>query len=103
MVNWRNVAGKDSVVDNYQVGNDNQIAFSRGGKAFVALNRDSYNSWNTNLYTGLPSGEYCNIIHSLESDDPSTCSETVNVDSNGNADLSVPSKYGVAIHTGAKK
>jgi len=103
MVQWRNVAGKNSNVKHFQHGNDNQIAFSRGGKAFVAMNRDSGSSWNTNLYTGLPSGEYCNVVHSLESDQTSSCSETVFVDSNGNADVSVPSKYAVAIHTGAKK
>ena len=103
MVQWRNVAGKNSNVENFQNGNDNQIAFSRGGKAFVALNRDPYNTWQTNVYTGLPAGAYCDVVHSLDSDDTSSCSNVVNVDDNGRADISVSTKYAVALHTGAKK
>lgn len=103
MVQWRNVAGKDSKVENFQNGNDNQIAFSRGGKAFVAMNRDSYNKWETTLQTGLPAGTYCDVIHTLDGDDTSSCSNVVDVDSNGYAHVSVPTKYAVAIHTGAKK
>ena len=103
MVQWRNVAGKDSNVDNFQVGKDSQIAFSRGGSAFLALNRDEHSSWNANLQTGLPSGEYCNVIHTLDSDDVSSCPETVVVALDGRADVSVPPIYGVALHIGAKK
>jgi alpha-amylase len=103
MVQWRNAAGKNSKVDNFQIGTDNQIAFSRGGAAFIALNRDNYNTWNGNLQTGLPQGEYCNVIHSLDSDDTAVCKETVTVGEDGMANVSVPPVYGVALHALAKK
>ncbi|XP_033100291.1 pancreatic alpha-amylase-like [Anneissia japonica] len=60
MVKFRNVAeGTD--VNNWW-DNDNQaIAFSRGNKAFLVINNDSYRikEW---LSTGLPAGTYCDVI-----------------------------------------
>jgi alpha-amylase len=38
MVNWRNAAGSTAVA-NWHNGNANQIAFSRGAKSFIAMNR----------------------------------------------------------------
>lgn len=103
MIQWRNVAGKNAKVDNFQRGNSNQIAFSRGGSAFIALNRENYNTWNANLQTGLPAGTYCNVIHTLDSDKAASCPQTVVVGSDGRANVSVPPIYGVALHTNAKK
>ena len=47
---------------NWWTNSDNQIAFSRGNKAFIAINKASYDM-NKNLQTGLPQGSYCNIIN----------------------------------------
>lgn len=97
MVAWRNTAGS-SAVQNWQTGNANQIAFSRGGVAFIAFNRGSSN-WDTTLTTGLPAGTYCNII---VSDDTNSC-PTVTVGSDGRASVSVPGVNAVAIHVNKKK
>lgn len=60
MVGFRNVAGFDQMSNWWDNGN-NAIAFSRGNKAFIAINNDDHNI-DTTLKTGLPAGEYCDII-----------------------------------------
>jgi len=47
-------------VSNWWTNGDNQIAFSRGNKAFLAINKAGYNL-NEYLQTGLPGGDYCNV------------------------------------------
>lgn len=93
MVAWRNTAGTAEIA-NWQVGSDNQIAFSRGGAAFIAMNRGS-STWQAKLKAGIPSGSnYCNIIKS-------GC-ETVSVDADGYVSVSVPPLSAVAIHVNAR-
>ena len=60
MAKFRNVAGSEGMYNWWDNGN-NQIAFSRGNKAFIAINNDGYYMDET-LQTGLPSGSYCDII-----------------------------------------
>ncbi|XP_030845803.1 alpha-amylase B-like [Strongylocentrotus purpuratus] len=60
MVCFRNVAG-DEPVENWWDNGDNFIAFSRGDKAFFALNNERVRQSET-LQTGLPSGTYCDLI-----------------------------------------
>jgi len=100
MAHWANSAGTAGI-ENWQNGNANQIAFSRGGKAFIAMNRGS-STWTATLYTGLPAGTYCNIIGDTNADNTATCA-TITVDSTGKATVSVKGLYAVAIHTGNKK
>lgn len=92
MVAWRNTAGLSDVA-NWQQGDGNQIAFSRGGKAFIAMNRGS-SSWSATLVSGLPAGTYCNIIKD-------GC-EKVTVGSDGKVTVSVPAVSAVALHVNAK-
>lgn len=99
MVAWRNTAGNSSIT-NWQQGTMDQIAFGRQG-AFVALNRGS-SVWSATLQTGLPAGNYCQVIGGINADDTSSCS-TVTVGSDGKASFSVPSLYAWAIHTGKVK
>ena len=40
---------------------NNRIAFSRGNKAFLAINKAGYDMSGT-FATGMPAGEYCNVI-----------------------------------------
>jgi alpha-amylase len=60
MVRFRNVAGSD-LVQNWWDNGNNQIAFSRGNKAFLAINTENY-AMDVRLRTGLPPGLYCDII-----------------------------------------
>jgi alpha-amylase len=99
MVAWRNTAGT-SGMSNWQDGSNNdQIAFSRGNVAFIAMNRGSSTWTNFTFKTGLKPGNYCNII---VSDDVTSCPVVV-VNSNGEINTNVPSLSAVAIHTNKMK
>lgn len=97
MVAWRNQAG-GAPIANWQTGNGNQIAFSRNGKAFIAMNRGT-STWTATLNTGLAAGTYCNVI---SNDNVATCN-TVTVSSTGQATVNVPALSAVALHFGKKK
>jgi len=60
MAKFRNVAGDEPVANRWD-NSANQIAFSRGKKAFIAINNDG-SPINTKLQTGLPAGNYCDVI-----------------------------------------
>lgn len=78
MIQWRNVAGNEPV-QNWWSNGYQQAAYSRGNKAFIALNRD-YSPININLYTGLPDGTYCNLARSDFNPTTGACSgETATV------------------------
>ena len=81
----------------------NQIAFCRGGKAFVAFNNDGYDM-SQGLQTCLPAGSYCDIISGGKVDGQCT-GKTVNVGSDGRAQITI-SKMDydgvLAIHTEVK-
>ncbi|XP_033636505.1 alpha-amylase-like [Asterias rubens] len=103
MVGFRNVAAGQPLSNWWSNGNQ-QIAFGRGDKAFIAINNDGYTLSET-LYTGMPSGEYCNIILGDFDGSTGSCSgPTINVDGSGNAYFSVDSGEDpvAAIHVDAK-
>jgi len=80
---------------------DNQIAFSREDKGFLAINKASY-SLNKYLQTGLPAGAYCNVI-SGDYIDGGCSGECVSVDENGYANIYIPQSADpmVALHVNA--
>ena len=59
MARFANVA-VGTGVENWD-GGDHYLGFSRGNKAFVAMG-----NLNREFYTGLPDGEYCDIIHDCQ-------------------------------------
>lgn len=61
MVQFRNIAGNEPVQNWWDDGNY-QIAFSRGNKAFVAINIENGKQLQNQIRTGLPAGRYCDII-----------------------------------------
>ncbi len=85
--------------------NSNQIAFSRGGVGWVAINNDPNNAWSGTIQTGLPSGTYCNVIHGLSSG-TACASDSVYVGSSGTATVTIPANNGgssvpaIALYTG---
>ncbi|XP_071491164.1 alpha-amylase A-like [Diadema antillarum] len=102
MACFRNAAGTNGVQNWYDNGN-NFIAFSRGSRAFFALNNEGY-TFSEWLYTGLPAGDYCDVI----SGDPTgwgCTGETITVNSSGYAYISIGSGEDsmIAIHVGATK
>nr|XP_054749444.1 alpha-amylase A-like [Lytechinus pictus] len=101
MACFRNAA-KGYPVQNWWDNGHNQIAFSRGGKAFFVLNNEPH-ALSRTLYTGLPPGIYCDVI----SGDPTASGCTgfiVAVDAAGMAsfDIYAGEDPMVAIHVGAK-
>ena len=61
MVRFRNVAG-DAPVQHWWDNGGRQIAFSRGNKAFIAINLEPSTRLVQKLQTGLPAGTYCDLI-----------------------------------------
>ncbi|XP_020281581.1 alpha-amylase-like [Pseudomyrmex gracilis] len=100
MVQFRNLV-KDEKLENWWSNGENQIAFSRGNKGFVAFTVDG--DLRERLQTGLPGGTYCDVITGNLVN--GNCSgKTVTVDDNGTADIEIPSnEEGVlALHIQAK-
>jgi alpha-amylase len=103
MVGFRNVAGTAAVANWWENGSGQQIAFSRGNRAFIAFNQDS-SALNSSIYTGLAAGTYCDLASGLKSG--SSCTgKTVTVASNGYAQISIGTAEDdgfLAIHVEAK-
>ncbi|ALC40426.1 Amy-d [Drosophila busckii] len=102
MVGFRNAAA-NAQLQNWWDNGKNQIAFSRGNRAFVAFNNDGYDL-SSSLQTGLPAGTYCDVISGSKSG--SSCTgKSVVVGSDGRANISIRQNEqdGVlAIHVNAK-
>ncbi|MGI8665575.1 MAG: alpha-amylase [Jatrophihabitans sp.] len=94
MVGWHNYAGDAPVANWYDDGN-NLAAFSRGDRAWIAVNNETTAKTIT-VRTGLSAGHYCDLIHGSLAQH--RCSgPTVTVDRHGSATVSVPAKDSVAI------
>lgn len=83
MVQFRNIV-KDEGLANWWTNGDNQIAFSRGAKGFVAFNLNG--DLKESLQTGLPAGTYCDII-TKQAD--GQCKKSVTVKDDGTADIEI--------------
>ncbi|KAL6261440.1 hypothetical protein P5V15_006532 [Pogonomyrmex californicus] len=102
MVRFRNlVNGED--IKNWWSNGKNQIAFSRGNKGFVAFNVEGFDL-HEQLQTGLPAGQYCDIITGDVIN--GKCSgKSVVVDNAGNADINIITNElegALALHIQAK-
>ena len=98
MVEFHNVTASAFYVANWWDNGGDQIAFSRGDRGFVAINRGDF-YLNETLPTGLPSGTYCNVFDGQLTAAGSNCSGSgVRVKANQEAVLSLPPLSAVAIH-----
>lgn len=99
MVGFRNVVNGTPLVNWWDNGN-NRIAFGRGDKGFIVINKES-GTMSQRLQTGLAAGTYCNIAAGDFAN--GTCTgPTITVEPGGFANFSVPSFEAAAIHVGAK-
>lgn len=80
MNGFRNVASGEQVRNWWDNGN-HQIAFSRGNKAFLAINNEDY-AMDVTLQTGMAGGAYCDIISGNKINGSCT-GKTINVNSDG--------------------
>ncbi|XP_074605283.1 alpha-amylase-like [Brevipalpus obovatus] len=87
MVKFRNVIG-DEPVENWVILGEDVIAFSRGSKGFILIVNDA-SLINYEFQTGLPEGEYCDIISgNLTGDPKKPCSgDIIKVQSDGRAQI----------------
>ena len=99
MVRFRRVvAGTD--VNHWWDNGANAIAFSRGDKGFVAINRESA-AVTATIATDLPAGTYCDIL--TGGSNGTACAGTsVTVGATGNVQLALGSNKAIAIHAGAR-
>ena len=97
MVMFHNVTQGQAVTNWWDNGN-NQIAFSRGNKGFVVINNES-GSLTQSLATGLPAGEYCNIV----AGDAYCSGSYITVDSSGKANINLAGMKVAAIVAGCTK
>ncbi len=101
MVEFRNVTSSAFSVSNWWDNGNNQIAFGRGDLGFVVINRENSGTLQATLQTGLPEGNYCDIVNGNFSD--GVCTGTViSVNNQGQASFSVNAFQAAAIHIGAK-
>lgn len=108
MVEFRNQTQGKWQIDDWTTNGGDRIAFHRGDRGFLAINRDDANSWTHTFRTGMAGGKYCNVINGLANAGKTSCSgDVVNVNSDGTASLTIPSMSAVgipavAIHAGQK-
>ncbi|CAG0891410.1 unnamed protein product [Darwinula stevensoni] len=104
MVQFRNNVGLEPV-ENFWSGTAHQIAFSRGSSGFIAINNDDSASIQGDFMTGLPAGDYCDVISgSLENG--SCTGKVITVNGSGMANINISASEEdpvIAIHTGAKR
>jgi alpha-amylase len=104
MVQFRNYTASRPDVTNWWSNGANQIAFGRGDRGFVVINRDTAPLTQT-FQTSLPAGTYCNVIQGGLDVSQQRCVKpelAVNVDVKGRATVTVEGMDTIALHGGAK-
>ncbi|ODM96628.1 Pancreatic alpha-amylase [Orchesella cincta] len=102
MVKFRNVVDGTNAT-NWWDNTENQIAFSRGNKGFVAINNED-KPLTATVPTGLPAGQYCDVI-SGNKEGSSCTGKTITVNADGSVNLNIANTEEdpmVAIHADAK-
>ncbi len=99
MVGFRN-AVRGTGTANWWSNGENQVAFSRGTRGFLALSREG-GALSRTFHTGLPAGTYCDVLHG-DLAAGSCTGPTVTVGVNGSASLTVAALDAVALHVGAR-
>jgi len=102
MVGFRNNVNSMWTISNWWSNGNNQIAFSRGDKGFVVINREG-SALSRTFTTGMAAGTYCNVISGdLNAGGNGCTGSSVTVNADGTASISVPAMTAFAIHVGAK-
>jgi len=102
MIEFSNVVG-ETPISNWWSNQNNQIAFARTGRGFIAFNNQA-DALNANLQTSLPAGRYCDIISGRNNN--GVCSgATVTVVAGGTAQITLAGNAldgVIAIHVGSQ-
>lgn len=101
MVGFRNATLANWQVTDWWDNGQNQIAFGRGNKGFVVINKEGA-SLSRAFHTSLPAGSYCDVISGDFAPATGACAGTaITVDASGNATITVAAYSAAAIHVGA--
>ncbi|MGX7828581.1 carbohydrate-binding module family 20 domain-containing protein [Actinokineospora sp. 24-640] len=94
MVGFRNAVAGTAVTNWWSNGN-NAIAFGRGAKGYVAINRES-TALSRTFQTSLPAGTYCDVQHA----DPGSCAgQTHTVGADGRFTATVGAGDAIALYS----
>jgi alpha-amylase len=100
MVAFRSVVA-GTPIDNWWDDGANAIAFSRGDRGFIAINRGG-DTLTARLTTGMAVGAYCDVLSGGASPSAAACvGTTVVVDEGGAAEVELPPDAALAIHAGS--
>jgi alpha-amylase len=99
MVDFRAATGSVPEVTDWWSNGSNQIAFGRGDRGFVVINRE-VTPLATTFQTQLPPGDYCEAI-SAETSPNDTCDRILSVDENGQFTTTVEPMSAIALHWAA--
>lgn len=91
MMKFNNATRDAMTLTNWWQDGANRIAFGRGNKGFVVINRTD-NPLQTTLQTAMPPGEYCDIVQGAD------CNKTIIVDNNGRINVNVPPYQASALY-----
>ncbi|MDQ4502855.1 alpha-amylase family protein [Sinomonas sp. ASV322] len=97
LVAWHNAAARADVANWYDDG-ANLVAFSRGDKAWIAINNGTA-AGTIDVQTGMPPGTYCDVISGSSAGGMCT-GPTITVDPRGFAVVTVPAKGSLAFTLG---
>ena len=93
MMAFRKATAAALDVTDFWTNGANQVAFGRGALGFVVLNREDA-ALDQSLQTSLPAGTYCNVLSA------DGCSQTVAVDAQGLAAVSLSANTAAAFYVG---
>jgi alpha-amylase len=106
MVAFRNATLANWFTTDWWDNGGNQIAFGRGDKGFVVINKES-SSLTRTFQTSMPAGSYCDVISGEftpgSGSAPASCTgATITVDAQGRAAITAAAFAAAAIHAGAR-
>jgi len=99
MLAFRKSTASSPDVTNFWDDGANQIAFGRGNKGFVVINRTS-NPVHRLFQTSLPFGSYCDVFQG-EPTQGGCSGALVRVENSGQADITAGPFSAVVIHVGS--
>ena len=95
MVGFRAATQATSEVTDWWSNGSNQIAFGRGDRGFVVINREDTPLTRT-FQTQLPPGDYCEIIHAERNG--SSCHSSITVNHDGQFQATVEAMDAIALY-----
>ncbi|MDX2211706.1 MAG: alpha-amylase family protein [Oculatellaceae cyanobacterium bins.114] len=103
MIQFRNIT-TDTPINHWWSNGNNQIAFGRGDKGFVVINREDQLLTRT-FQTDLPEGNYCNTLKGETTFRQPSCgdrTQMLTVNAQGQVTISTLPMQATAIHIGAR-